>query len=187
MNIFDFHEWQAPIITSYEMLCEQIKNLNLSGKCIREIWNIGIIFNEDAYEEDEIMFAEIDEPIIFVFDEFNLEILFSDGSTVRISCDNLSLNQTSYQGVECSRRAEKYLSAVLNMPISEVRINTSDECEFTGAYGLELPEQDKYIEEIVMRFDSGYSLHIIAWYDYMHLYITDKDGKIPNIEVENEL
>lgn len=180
MDTFDFHEWTAPVITSCRELTDQLRCLHLIGKCIREIWNIGIIFDEDAYD-DEIMSVELDEPIIFVFDDFNLEILFSDGSTVRISCNSLSLNEASYQGVNCSRRTERFLAAILNTPITEVVVNSIDQCEFTGAHGLDLPEQDEYIDEIVIKFNSGYSLHILAWYDFMHVFIRDKDGKIPSI------
>lgn len=60
-------------------------------------------------------------------------------------------------------------------------IQKTNDCDFTGAFGLELPEQDEYIDEIVFKFDSGYSLYISAWYDYMHLCIRDKKGKIPQI------
>jgi len=179
-NIFDFHKWQAPTITSKEILYQQLEKLDLPGKCIREIWNIGIIFDEDA-DDEPIMFVELDEPIIFVLDEFNLEVLFSDGSTVRMSRNTLSLNEESYQGVVCGRRTEKYLSRVLNTQISEVSIIAQNECTFTGAHGLELPEQDEYIGEIVIKFDSGYSLHIRAWYDFMHVFIKDEEGNIPHI------
>ena len=74
MDNFDFHKWTPPVITSCQELTDQLRKLALIGKCIWEIWNIGIIFNEDAYN-DGIMFVELDELIIFVFDDFNLEIL----------------------------------------------------------------------------------------------------------------
>lgn len=75
MDTFDFHEWTAPVITSCQELTDQLRSLDLIGKCIREIWNIGIIFGEDAYD-DEVMFVELDEPIILVFDDVNSKFCF---------------------------------------------------------------------------------------------------------------
>lgn len=178
MDIFDSGIWVAPIINSCRELDDQFKGFNLIGKCIREIWNIGIIFDEDS--DEQMMFLELDEPIIFFFDELHLEILFSEPSTVRVARDTLTCREISYQGVECGRRAEKYLSVVLNSPITAVVIGPTD-TGFDHYYWPELPENEKHIGQIVLRFDSGYSLHIEAWYDYMHVLIRDRDGEIPKL------
>ncbi|WP_418791794.1 hypothetical protein [Phosphitispora sp. TUW77] len=162
-------------------MAEQFEVLNLTGKYIREIWNIGIFFDED--DNEGIMSVEVDEPIVLVFDDFQLEILFVDGGTVGIAKDTLTLKETSYQGVDCSRKIEKNLGVILNTPIVDVTIELTDECEFTGAHELELPVQDKYIEEIVFKFNSNYTLHISAFYDYMYICIKDADVKIPRLEL----
>ena len=44
-NEFNFYKWQVPIITSFEELTQRLKDLSLTGRCIREIWNIGIIYS----------------------------------------------------------------------------------------------------------------------------------------------
>lgn len=152
-NEFNFFKWGACIITSSEKLAEQFEALNLKGKCIREIWNIGIIFDEEYH--DGLMTVELDEPIIFIFDNYRLEVLFIDGSTVGIATNMLTLKETSYQGIECGKRTEKYLSTILNLPIAEV----------------------------IFKFESGYRLHISAFYDYMHICIKDTEGEIPCLEL----
>lgn len=176
VNKFEFSKWQATLVTTVEKLSKELKCKNLIGKSIKEIWNIGIIFNEDC--NDNNLYVELDEPIIFILDDIQLEILAVDGSTFCISHDTLMLDEVSFQGVNCNKNAEKYLSRILNKSIIEVNVIPTNECDFTGSYGLELPKQEEYIDEIVIKFNSGDTLHITAWFDYMHIYIRDKQNSI---------
>ncbi len=174
-NEFSVKNWPATIITSVQELVGKLEVLNLKGKSIKQIWNIGLIFD---YDGEQAKFAELDEPIVMIFDDIRVEILYSDGGTVRIGDNRLPLDIKSYQGILCRRDIEKCLSEILNKKIIEIFVMTANECEFTGAFGFELPNQDEYIDEIVFKFESGATLHISAWYDFMRIWVVSKEDAV---------
>jgi len=176
---FDISEWQPIETTSSQKLIKVLQELDFTGRRIKEIWNIGIVFNEE--KETDSMYVELDEPLILVFDNLNLEILFSGTGLVQINNNKLDLSEVSYQGVSCNRNAEKYLSIVLNTPIISVSVKKVDKDNLDNPFGYIMPEQDEYIDEIIFKFESGYTLNIAAWYDYMTVYVKNTEGEIPKL------
>jgi hypothetical protein len=178
-NEFNLKEWHPIKITSPKELIETLLEFDLIGRQIREVWNVGIVFDEDL--EDRGMSVELDEPIILVLGDVNLEILFSECSLVHIAKNRLTLKELSYQGVACNQNAQRYLSVILNTPISNVAVIKTSRDDVDNPMSLKLPDQDELIDTVVLKFKTGFTLNFSSWYDYMAVFVKDGAGKIPNL------
>ena len=131
-------------------------------------------------------YAMIDEPFIIDFGDNwgNLEIDYSEGSTVRLGSDCIpegikpGVNWRNYD-------ANVLFSEIIGGTINNIFIETSHVLEpfsdFTWSHGLELEEQEEYINKITFVIDNGqyhetYKLSFNSFADYGEIVLT-KWGK----------
>ena len=116
-NQFQIEKWGAGIISSPDELIHTFETLNLIERNIRNIRNTGAILVGSDVEGERFVLTT--DPIVLVFGDFQLELLFVDGG-VRISHNTIELKETSFVEESPDKEAEKQLSDVLGRTLSEI-------------------------------------------------------------------
>ncbi len=194
-NAFSWEKWNVPVLQSPDETKEYINNLGLIGKKIKSIKAIGLCYNlvenniEDAVysltndekssdfenisEDTELYrWVEVDEPIIIEFDDNDtLEIDFSEASSLKMSKNGLPKDIT--WGINRNNADLNIVfSNCIGAKIQDIVVLTTTEDileNFTGSHGIELPDFDEYVTDIVMVLDNNQTLNFYAWFDYGHL------------------
>lgn len=210
-NRFSFWEWSAPILQTGEEVIRRFHELNLKGRVVKDIIAIGMgynwvgdwiddavynamermtpsekaaIPNPDAFlpEGVELLcFAEIDEPILIVFEDGDvLGISFDEGSCVRMDLNTLPVT-LEWGTNRRTFHANRLFRDILGKSMTGIEVEISTCCpEFTGSYGLHLKEQESYIQSLsfIYRGEPPYryhSLNLQPFYDYGHVELRDWD------------
>lgn len=131
---------------------------------------------------------EIDEPFLIEFEDGDvLAIDYSEGSSVRMELNTIP-KSISFGTNRPTIHANRMFEDIIGKEISSVEVITStEEPEFTGAYGLNLNEQDSYIVGLNIRCCGGdfnrirNSLCFTSWFDYGIVEMRDYKDEIVEI------
>ncbi|MCQ2253164.1 MAG: hypothetical protein MJZ61_06925, partial [Bacteroidales bacterium] len=118
--------------------------------------------------------VQIDEPFILYFEDGDrLDILYSEGSTVKVSMNTLRDDLISGINPNIVINPDDYFSEIHDRQITGIEIQRSNEYpEFTHSHGLDLDEnQDEFIERILIYLSDGYVLDLSNFYDYGYVSI----------------
>lgn len=212
-DIYSWHAWSASVLQTPAEARATLSGLELVGKRISSIRPIGYVANlcrchleamltthlfdnemkwrkaiQDCFADDSRSYPLVimtDDPIIVAFtDGDRMEILFSEGSSARISKNHLPPNIGSGSCLN-----DFYVEKLFDTCAGETIIGyevceTSDMPDFTGAYGMSLSEsQSEYIAKISLVTDTGKKLTFAPDYDYGWLEVADLRGKPLKITV----
>ena len=178
-NIFDYYDWSAPVFRNPVSLKNQFDSFNLKGLRINDIWTIGLNYEEKLNLDKNIFAMILDEPIIFELEnsaseKSSLEIDFSDGGIVRLGKD--SIKRGIFSGIHgqidnCT--AKNIFSGCIGDEIVDVCVGSTEERPFfTGSYGMLLPRQKLYINDISISLKSSNTLTIQSQQDYMYVKLS---------------
>ncbi len=166
-NRFDFRTWSAPILQTPEEVSAKLRELDLTGRTVRDIQAVGrnYMLAYDCFYEvfeavrrnDDAALAslefpcmiEIDEPLLIRFEDGDiLGIDFSEGSSVRMEMNTLPWDiLPDINARNC--HADRMFRKIQGTQIADVFMTTSlKQPIFTGKHGLELAEQSSYVRSI---------------------------------------
>ncbi len=217
-HFFSFWEWSAPVLQTPEDVMNKAHELKLVGRVVKDIIAVGMGYNwcdndiDDAvYNAIERMhpllkaqipnpeaflpkgvnllcFAEIDEPLLLVFEDGDvLGVWYDDGSCVRMDLNTISPD------IEPATNRKNFHPArlfqdIIGKQITAVEVTGSTERpEFTGSLGLTLKEQPCYISKVDFVFgDMGSSrwLSFSSDMDYGLVEMKDYTGQTIGISAE---
>lgn len=201
-HFFSFWEWSAPILQTAEEVIQRFHELKLEGRVVKDIHAIGMGYNWTDYGIDEAVynamekmsqpdraaisnpdaflpegvelpcFAEIDEPLLIVFEDGDvLGITFDEGSCVRMALNTLPLTLeygTNRKTFHANRLFRDMIGKeILGLEVTETTIFPA----FTGSHGLWLEEQPGYVNTVSFVYSAGHfnkrhRLKFEAFYDY---------------------
>ena len=197
---YNWYEWKADVIQEPIALMNKLKSFNIKNKKIKSIRILGLAYDllddleeviykqtnsqeesdlknfKDEYEFNRIV--EVDEPIIIEFEDGNrVEILFSDGGTVKIGLNSLPEDIT-WGTNEANVDGNVIFSNCLGKMVTGFSVEIEDEIEldweFTGAHGLDLDEnQELYIGRFQILLTDGLALNFQSWIDFGHVWVQE--------------
>lgn len=185
-NRYDWDYWEVEKFQSPNRLQEFFNQLHLSGCQIEKVKTVGLFFDSPLTFWSPNKYCQkntLDEPLlIHLGDGRELEICYSDGSTVKAGVNTLPAEVKS--AYKKKQNTAFYFSNLNGSTIKNVVVHSTTEYpEFTGAHGEELSEeQDAYIEGISFELTNGLTLHLTNYYDYCAFEVKNADGELVELE-----
>lgn len=156
------------------------------------MYELGGVPQYDASEihEPQALYAEVYVPVILVTDLGRFEIDYSESSTVFMAKDTIPpelycsalQNPDSYD----SDRAFSILKGqkIIAFQVQTQGFKTADD-EFTGSYGIGLPEDQKaYIKELQFMLSSGQRLVFQSTYDWGYVSVYEANDELAMISAQ---
>ena len=183
-NKFDWYSWSADVLQTPAELREAFDKLNLTGKRIVDLLDIGGEYCWADYEvsvKTGALEASSYQPFVLVFDSGDrLEIDFSEMSSVRMSLNCFPHDLVDIAPLPDMDNGERFISPCIGGKIARLDIGIWNECpslEFTGSYGLTLyDDQENYIGYFDLLLDNGLKIRFEAWFDDGYVSIRDNQG-----------
>lgn len=192
-NTFSWEAWSADILQKPEEVRAVFNQLNIIGKKIVNIKPVGYGYNflcdyVSELSEDKPCYrhVQVDEPLIIIFaDGDQLEIEFSEGTSVRISKNCIPLDIEA--GVQPPNYdARQLFSNCIGQLLTGLEVKATDHYPlFTGSRGITLnDDQKEFIEAVSLVFSNSTKLYFEPFADYGWITAVDENDNPLEISLD---